>query len=89
MSQESRFFWAFVISGLGVWIMIPGLNRPLLWLLDRHLVQGLLWLVEKSVIWLFWLLKWMWSSHWILLRHLLTPRSILLPTTETQRRQSP
>ena len=84
MNQESQFVWAAALTVLGIWVLVPGLNRPLLWLLDKHLVQALIWVVEKVVVWLFWLVKWMCASHWVLIKHLLTPRSVFLPTTDDQ-----
>lgn len=87
MSQEDRFLWAAAFTAVGIWVLLPGLNRPLLWLLDKHLVQALIWTIEKLVIWLFWLIKWMWTSHWVLAKHLLTPRSAFLPTTDDQRQK--
>ena len=87
MSQESHLLWAAVFSLLGVWVLIPGINRPMLWLLDKHLVQAFIWAVEKVLVWLFWLVKWMWTSHWVLAKHLFTPRSVFMPTTDDQQQK--
>ncbi|RZU48113.1 hypothetical protein EV700_0174 [Fluviicoccus keumensis] len=84
MNQDSQFVWAAALTVLGLWVLVPGINRPLLWLLDKHLVQGMIWMVEKVVVWTFWLVKWMWTSQWVLIKHLFTPRSAFLPTTDDQ-----
>ena len=88
MSQDNHFLWAAVLTLLGAWVLIPGINRPLLWLFDKHLVKAVIWSVEKVMIWFFWLLNWMWISHWVLARHLFTPRSVFMPTTDDQRQQT-
>jgi len=84
--MEDWRFWSISVSVILLIIsMIPGINKPILWLFGKPIPAGLHLMGLILTKWTIWVGHKMVRSHSILIKNLTRPRSAIYPSVGVNR----
>ena len=65
-------------------ISIPALRVVISGIFSKILTPALIAGLTQSFLWLYWVAKTLWLSHWTVFRNCVTPRKVLYPSLEDE-----
>lgn len=65
-------------------ISIPASRVVISGIFSAILTPALIGSVKQLFLWLYWVTKTLWLSHWTVLRNCVTPRKVLFPSLEDE-----